>query len=165
MVSDSRKRRETHVSKNTDAIDLQILRLLQEDCRLSFSKVAEKIGISVGTAYNRIRNLEEKGVLRNYTVFVDSAKMGYGLAAVILVQVKGGALAEVENEIAEEPNAIAVYDITGDYDAAVIARFKDREGLNTFIKNLLSMPNVKRTVTNVALNTIKEDFRVKFPEK
>jgi Lrp/AsnC family transcriptional regulator for asnA, asnC and gidA len=52
---------------------------------------------------------------------------------------------------------VAVYDITGDYDAAVITKFKDRSSLNDFVKKLLAMPNIKRTVTNVVLNVIKED--------
>jgi DNA-binding Lrp family transcriptional regulator len=58
-------------------------------------------------------------------------------------------------------HVISVYDITGDFDFAVIARFKDKESLNAFIKSLLAAPYVKRTVTHIALNVIKEDFRVK----
>ena len=57
---------------------------------------------------------------------------------------------------------ISVYDITGDFDVAANARFRDTSDLNTFIKNLLKVPYVKRTVTNVALNVIKEDFRIGF---
>lgn len=64
---------------------------------------------------------------------------------------------EVENEIAQASNVVAVYDITGDYDAAIITKFKDRIGLNDFVKNLLTNPHIKRTVTNIALNVIKED--------
>ena len=156
---------EKHLSKTTDEVDLHILSLLQDNCKLSFSKVAKKTGVSVGTAYNRIRNLEEKGVLKSYTILVDSTKIGLGLAAVILVQAEGGHISEVENKIAEARSVIAVYDVTGDFDAAVIARFKDRNDLNTFIKQLLAMPYVKRTVTNVALTTVKEDFRLRFFNK
>jgi DNA-binding Lrp family transcriptional regulator len=50
-----------------DRIDCQILNIFQEDCQLSFSKVANKAGISVGTAYNRIKSIEAKGVLKSYT--------------------------------------------------------------------------------------------------
>lgn len=64
---------------------------------------------------------------------------------------------EVENEIAQASSVVAVYDITGDYDAAIITKFKDRMGLNDFVKNLLTNPHIKRTVTNIALNVIKED--------
>jgi len=149
--------------KAIDEIDLQIINLLQEDSRLSFNKIARELGISVGTAYNRIRSLEEKGVLKAYTVIVDPVKVGYSLTAITLIQAEGKHLTDVEKEISRIENVIAVYDITGDYDIAVIARFKDRFDMNNFIKGLLAMPYVKRTVTNVILNIVKEDFRIKLP--
>ena len=145
-----------------DDVDFQIIKLLQEDSRKSFKKIASELGIAVGTAYNRVKSLEEKGILKGYTITVDSAKLGYGLTAVILIQAEGKHLLEVEEEVARLNDVICVYDITGDYDVAVVARFRDRTALNKFIKNLLTSPYVRRTVTNVALNVIKEDFRVKF---
>ena len=146
---------------NADVVDRQILDLMQEDCRLSFSKVAFKAGVSVGTAYNRIKNLEAKGIIKGYTVLVDSAKLGYGFTAIILVQAEGGYLNDVEEGIAKASSVVAVYDMTGEFDAAVIAKFKDRNSLNAFIKELSATLHVKRAVTNVALATVKEDFRVK----
>jgi len=143
-----------------DEIDIKIIGLLQEDSRLSFNRIAKELGISVGTAYNRIRGLEEKGVLRGYTAIIDPVKVGYPLTAIILIQAEGKHLLEVESEIARMSNVISVYDITGEFDVAVTARFKDRFDLNKFIKALLKMPYVKRTVTNVVLNVVKEDFRV-----
>ncbi len=144
-----------------DDIDLQIINLLQEDSRLSFNKIARELGISVGTAYNRIKNLEDRGVLKGYTAIVDPVKVGYSLTAIILIQAEGKHLLDVEKEISKIDNVVSVYDITGDFDIAVVARFKDRSGLNGFIKSLLAMPYVKRTVTNVVLNVVKEDFRIK----
>lgn len=149
------------VPEKLDPIDRQILNILQEDCRLSFSKVANKAGISVGTAYNRIKSLEAKGVLKGYTALIDSTKMGYSLTAIILLQAEGGHLTEAETAIAKAASVIAVYDVTGDFDAVIIAKFKDRNSLNTFLKHLSTTPFVKRTATNVALTMVKEDFRLK----
>ncbi|TRO46461.1 Lrp/AsnC family transcriptional regulator [Candidatus Bathyarchaeota archaeon] len=142
-------------------IDLQILSLLQEDCRLSFNKIASRLGVSVGTAFNHVKSLEKKGLINGYTIMLDAAKLGYGLTAIIMIQTEGRYLADVENEISKSSNTVAVYDITGDYDAVAIAKFKDRAGLNAFIKNLLALPHIKRTVTHIALNVIKEDLGVK----
>jgi DNA-binding Lrp family transcriptional regulator len=147
-----------------DEVDLRIIDLLQEDSRLSFNKIASRLGISVGTAYNRVKSMESRGILKGYTVLVDPVKLGYTMSAVILIQAEGAHLVDVENEIAKMSNVVSVYDITGDFDIAVIARFKDRSGLNRFIKNLLAMPYVRRTVTNVVLNVVKEDFRIKIPQ-
>ena len=148
------------MTEKIDDLDIRILNVLQEDCRLSFNKIARKLGISVGTAFNRVKNLEKTGVLKRYTAILDSVKLGYSLTAIIMVQAEGTYLTDIENEIAKTANVVAVYDITGDYDATVIAKFKDRAGLNAFIKNLLAIPHIRRTVTNVALNIIKEDHEV-----
>ncbi len=148
-------------SQNVDEVDLNIIRLLQEDSRKSFNKIAERLGIAVGTAYNRVKNLEERGILKGYTIIVDPTKLGYGLTALILIQAEGRYLPEVENELANLDEVISIYDITGDYDVAVVARFMNRAALNNFIKSTLKMPHVSKTVTNVVLNVVKEDFRVK----
>ncbi|MBT8171602.1 Lrp/AsnC family transcriptional regulator [Candidatus Bathyarchaeota archaeon] len=144
-----------------DDIDHKIIRLLQEDSRKSFNKIAEKLGIAVGTAYNRVKSLEEKGILKGYTIILDPNKLGFNLTALILIEAEGRYLPEVEKELSRLDEVISIYDITGDYDIAVVARFKNRTTLNNFIKSTLKMPHVTRTVTNVVLNVVKEDFRVK----
>ena len=148
-------------SHKVDEVDRKIIRLLQEDARKSFNKISDSLGIAVGTAYNRVKNLEDKGILKGYTVMLDSAKLGYGLTALILIEAEGRYLPDVEKELAQLDEVICIYDITGDYDIAVVARFKNRSSLNSFIKSALKMPHVSRTVTNVVLNVVKEDFRVK----
>ncbi len=142
--------------EHIEDIDLRILSLLQEDCRLSFNKIAKKLGISVGTAFNHVKNLEKKGIIEGYTLMLDSSKLGYGLTVIVMIQAEGSFLTDVENEISKSANTLAVYDITGDYDAVAIAKFKDRASLNAFIKNLLALPHIKRTVTHIVLNVIKE---------
>jgi DNA-binding Lrp family transcriptional regulator len=150
-------------TKDVKDLDVKILTLLQQDSRLSFNKIAGKLGISVGTAFNHIKKLEKKGVLKEYTIVIDSIKMGYSITTLIMVQVEGGHLLDVEDEISKTSNVVAVYDITGDYDAAVIAKFKDREDLNAFIKSLMATPYVKRTVTSVVLDVVKENLNLKLP--
>jgi DNA-binding Lrp family transcriptional regulator len=152
---------ESVLPEKIDEVDLRIIDLLQDDSRLSFNKIATKLGISVGTAYNHIKSLEEKGILKGYTVLVDPVKLGYAMTALILIQAEGAHLSDVESEVAKIDNVVSVYDITGDFDVAVTARFRDRAGLNDFIKKLLATPYVKRTVTNIILNVVKEDIRLK----
>jgi len=93
-------------------------------------------------------------------VVLDSLKVGYDLTAIILMQSEGGHLDEVENEIAKAPSVVAVYELMGDYDAAIITKFKDIQELNVFIKNVLANPYVRRTYTTIALNTVKEDPQI-----
>ena len=149
----------TNSHHKVDEIDRKIIQLLQEDARKSFNKIADSLGIAVGTAYNRVKNMEDNGILKGYTIMLDSAKLGYGLTALILIETEGQYLPEVEKELAKLDEVICLYDITGDYDVAVVARFKNRNTLNNFIKSALKMPHVTRTVTNVVLNVVKEDLQ------
>ena len=64
---------------------------------------------------------------------------------------------DVEKKIAQNPNVFAVYDITGTYDAIILARFKKRAKLSEMIKNEIhASPFVERTNTHIILNVIKE---------
>ena len=67
---------------------------------------------------------------------------------------------QIENEIAKYDSTIAVYDITGDADMVIIAKFKTRELLSDFVKKVSAIPNVENTLTHLVLNTIKEDNRL-----
>jgi len=145
---------------NLDDIDRKIIGMLVEDSRKSFREIAKSLGIAVGTAYNRIKKLEELDIIKAYTVLVDQKKIGYGLTAMILIQAEGQYLEELEKEAAILDAVTCVYDITGDFDIAIIARFKNSDDLNAFIKSMLKNAHVRKTVTNVVLNVIKEDLRV-----
>jgi DNA-binding Lrp family transcriptional regulator len=163
-IGQENTRPEKAPARGIDLMDLLILNVLQEDSRLSFNKIALQLGISVGTAFNHVKKLEHEGIIKSYTIVVDAAKMGFNLTALILVQAIGGHLAELESDISKEPCVVAVYDITGDYDAALITKFRDRAELNIFIKTLLATPHVKRTVTSVVLDVVKEDLRLQIRE-
>ena len=153
-----------NLQQKLDDIDLKILRILQEDSRTSYRKIAEILGIAVGTAYNRVRKLEDDGVLKAYTIIIDPTKLNYELTVLILIQAEGQHIVEAEKEVAQSEDTISVYDITGDFDVAVVARFRDRASLNNFVKGMLKSPYVKRMVTSVVLNVVKEDFRVNVKE-
>ncbi|MCD6408844.1 MAG: Lrp/AsnC family transcriptional regulator, partial [Candidatus Verstraetearchaeota archaeon] len=108
-----------------------------------------------------IKKLESLGIIRGYTTLLDPYKLGFELTALILMQVDGAHIVEVEREIAKHREVCGVYDITGDFDILVIARFRTREELNNFIKSVLKLPHIKRTVTSIALNIVKENFKLR----
>jgi Lrp/AsnC family transcriptional regulator, regulator for asnA, asnC and gidA len=153
--------KKTNEKLEIDKIDLQILNILQEDCHLSLRKLAERTRISGVMAASRIKNLEEKGILKGYTVILDPIKLGFDLTAVIFMQTEGGYLSDLENELSQMSNVIALYEITGDFDVVAVVKLRDRDSLNSLLKNLLVTPHIKKTMTNVTLNVVKEDFKVR----
>jgi DNA-binding Lrp family transcriptional regulator len=147
-------------SLTIDGMDLKILSLLQDQCPLSYRKLGAILGVSGVIVSSRVKALEEKGVIKGYTVSLDPVKLGFDLTAILYIQVEGGCLSEVGAKLSQASNVIGVYEVTGDFDIIAVAKLKDRESLNTLIKNLLIMPHVKRTLTNIALNVVKEDFKL-----
>lgn len=142
-----------------DKIDIEILKVILKDARKSYREIARELDLSAATVYNRIKKMQLEGVIKGFAPVVDHSKLGFDLTALILLQAEGGHLVEVEEEVAKLEEACAVYDITGEFDIAVVAKFKSREALNKFIKRLLKIPFVKRTSTSMVLNVVKEDFR------
>jgi len=143
-----------------DDTDKKILNELLNDSRLSYRQIAKKLSISTGTVLNRIEQLRKKNIIKYYSAILDHEKLGYDLSAIIGLRVSKGKLIEVEKIISKHPNVCGVYDITGDTDVFIIAKFKNKNQLNSFVKKLLNIEYVERTNTHLVLNTMKEDFRL-----
>jgi len=145
---------------NLDETDTKILNHLLVDARQSSRQLAHKLGISTVTMISRLRKLEEKKIIQGYSVRLDHEILGYDITAIIEVTTTKGKMLEIEGEIAGNENVCAVYDITGHADTLVIGKFKNRNSLSDFVKKVSAMSNVENTITHIALNTIKEDFRL-----
>ncbi len=143
-----------------DETDERILKNLLVDARLSARQLALKLGMSTVTVLSRIKKLEKMKIIKGYSALIDHEKIGYSLTAVIEIVAKNDKIIDIENEISKFENVCGVYDITGSTDTIVIAKFKERNELSKFVKDLASIPNVENTITHVVLNTIKEDFRL-----
>jgi len=143
-----------------DKLDTRIMARLQVDGRVSFRQMAQEFGTSTSTISSRVSRFEKAGVVTGYSVAINSESLGYDLTAVTEVTVSRGKLPLTETEIANLPGVCAVYDVTGEYDAMVVAKFRSRKELSSFAKGLLAMPFVERANTHVVLATVKEDFRL-----
>lgn len=143
-----------------DELDVKILTILNENARNSFRQIAKQLKVSMSTISNRVKRLEEEGVIKGYAPILDPLKVGLDLQVIVGVRISKGKLIDVQNQIATYTGVFGVYDITGDWDSIVITRFKSRGELNTFIKWVLSLDHVERTYTQMVLNVVKEEVRV-----
>ena len=143
-----------------DDKDLQILKHLLVDARQSARHLSQRLDVSTVTMISRIKKLEEKKIIKGYSARLDHDLLGYDITAVIEIKTTQGKMLEIEKIIAKEINVISVYDITGDTDTLVVAKFKNRSSLSNFVKKLSAIPNIENTVTHIVLNTIKEDNRL-----
>jgi Lrp/AsnC family transcriptional regulator, regulator for asnA, asnC and gidA len=146
------------LSVQLDALDRSVLRILSEDAQTNFKTIAERAHTTVGTVHNRIKRLRDLGIIRRMVPEIDAKKLGFGITALIDFQLQGGHLEEFQNQLAKDPHVCSVYDITGDYDTTVVAKFRDTDDLNAFVKGQLSNRWVKGTSTKLVLNVVKESF-------
>ena len=139
-------------------LDIEILKKLSKDGRISLRQLAKDLGNkSPVTIKNHIEKLENMGIITDYGVNIDYEKLGFDIIAFIEITVSKGKMLDVERKIAQNPNVFAVYDITGSYDALILARFKSRAELSVMIKNdIHASPFVESSNTHIVLNVIKE---------
>lgn len=139
-----------------DATDRSILEALGLDSRKSHRQLARELGVAQGTVTNRIRRLEERGVIQGYGVRVDPEQVGWSMTIIAGLRIAKGAMLRVQQEIAQDPRVQAVYDVTGEYDSLVMARVRDRSDLNDLTKTVFTLEGIERSFTRVVLNTVKE---------
>lgn len=140
-----------------DNLDKKIINVLIENSRLSYRQIAKKVKVSVATVMHHVKKLENEKIIKNYTTTIDYERLDYDIQVLIDIRVAKGKLLEVEKKIATHPNVYAVYDKTGHFDAIVIARFKNRRSMDTFLKKIQTYDFVERTETQLILNTVKEE--------
>jgi DNA-binding Lrp family transcriptional regulator len=143
-----------------DDLDLRILRLLNANARKSFREIAKAVDASLSTVSNRVRKLEEEGIIMGYAPLVNEGRLGYDVLAVVGVKIHKGKLLDVQRRIAKDDRVTHVYDVTGEWDSIVVVHLKNTRELDAFIKRLGSMEYVENTYTQVVLNVVKEERRV-----
>ena len=140
--------------------DSALINALNEDGRASQRELASSTKVALGTVSNHLKKLESEKIIRGYIPDIDPEKVGFTLTAVMQVRISKGHIMEVQSSIAEHPRVFGVYDVTGEWDSMILARFTNREEMDSFIKTALSQKNVERTNTSLVLNTVKEESRI-----
>ena len=147
-------------TSSLDELDRTLIQELNVNARRSDREIARRLRVSPTTVSHRIQRLEKIGVIQGYIPLLDDELLGWDLWAAVGIRILKGKLREVEERLARDPHAYSIYDITGEFDALVIGRFRDRRDLDRFVKHTLQDPFVERTSTQVVLNRVKEDRRV-----
>ncbi|MCS7140167.1 MAG: Lrp/AsnC family transcriptional regulator [Candidatus Nezhaarchaeota archaeon] len=145
-----------------DDVDLKILRILQEDARTPFSKIASSIGVSEATVHLRVQKLKRLGIIKGFKAIIDPSKVGKGLTAIVLLKADPMKFKEVLKQVALIDDVYEVYDVTGEYYAVLKIRASNRESLVKIIDRIGEIEGVTSTQTMLVLRVIKEEEKLKF---
>ena len=141
-----------------DGVDRAILMMLQASGRVSNAEIARQVEMAPSAVLERIRKLEERGVIKAYTTQLDPRALGQGLLAYVLVRTECGSWqAETAAKIAAIPEVQEVHHIAGEDCFLVKVRTRDTAALGSLLRDRVSaIECVRSTRTTIVLDTVKE---------
>lgn len=142
-----------------DATDRRILAALRADGRLSNAKLAEQVGLSPTPVWNRVRRLEEQGVITGYTAEIDQKALGLADTVFIEITLDRHDMAQVRDfgeRLARMKEVLEVFLVSGDYDFLARVAVDGTAGYEVFLRErLYSLPGVRNCRSVFTLRTLK----------
>ncbi len=136
-----------------DATDWQILRELQQDARLSFNELGRRVNLSAPAAAERVRKLEDKGVITGYSAKVDLAKVGLPLLAFIQMRCDPGKCLLKTSSAEEYPEILEIHKLSGPHCTLIKVAVSSMEHLEAFNERIGSHgPLISNIVTSSAID-------------
>lgn len=136
-------------------LDKRIVDLLCRSSHGSYRQLAKELGIHPTTMIQRVKALENKGIINGYRAKVDYMKLGFDFMGLIQIYVDRDVL-DIQEQIRAIPQVLAVFDVTGDCDSVAWVACRGREEFSDIVKSILTIDGVKKTNTSIILNMIKD---------
>ena len=139
-------------------LDAHILTILQRNARVSNAEIARQVGLAPSAVFERIRKLEERGVIRGYSAQIDPHAVGLGLVAYTFVRSndRPGGIRTAEL-LAEIPEVLEVHHVAGEDCFLVKVRAADTEALGRLLRERLGkISTISSTRTTIVLESVKE---------
>ena len=152
-----------------DEQDIKILKLLQENCKLSSREIAKKLKSSTTTVFSKIKRMEKQGVVRGYKAVLNAKALDNATTAFILASFTyrnatsdtSFSQRDIAKQIANLPEVQEVHIITGDWDILIKAKTQDVDSVGRFVIDKLRLvKGIEKTLTCMVFDTIKETTEI-----
>jgi len=144
-----------------DKTDIKLLNILQKNSNIPIKEIATMIGLSYTPTYERIRILEETGVIKSRVIILDPKKVGIKLFVYCNITLKEQSkkyLLDFEKSVLKIPEIMEVISLSGAYDYMLKIATKDIEAYNNFVMNkLANIPNIGQYHSNIVMNLVKDE--------
>jgi len=150
-----------------DQIDLQILRIMQDNARTNNADIARELGMAPSAILERVKKLEQKDVILQYNARINPAALDQKMLSFIFIKTQDIiGVQKVGLLLAEIPDVLEVHDIAGEDGYLIKVRTNDSAGLVDLMRNSLSkIEGIISTRTTIVLETVKEDNKLVIPTK
>ncbi len=141
-----------------DDIDRQILDLLQRDARMTNAAIAAEVGLTAPSVFERVRKLEQRGVIQGYTINIDPAALGKPMTAFIRLTAAFDDRYDAGIKwISEDPDVLECYNVAGEDCLVLKIKCGSPSDLESLLGRIRSRLTVQRSVTMIALRALKEN--------
>ena len=140
-----------------DAIDIKILTIAQKNARIPNAEIARRVGLAASAVFERLRKLEERGVIRGYHADVDPQAADLGQLAFIFIRSNdrpGGS--DTAARLAAFPEFLELHHVAGEDCFLAKVRTRDTDALGQLLRELGAIPSITSTRTTVVLGSVKE---------
>ncbi|GBE17535.1 regulatory protein AsnC [archaeon BMS3Abin16] len=139
-----------------DDKDLKIIEILAEDSRTPFTEIAKRIRVSESTVRKRIKNLEDEGVIKKYSIIIDPAKIGYNTVAIVGLDVEPTKFLSVASKLTEFKEVKYVATSTGDHMIMFEVWTRDGKELTKVISEKIGkIEGIHRICPSIILEKLK----------
>lgn len=144
-----------------DKLDIEILKILQQDARTSISEIGHKINMSVSAVGERIKKLERSNVIDQYTTIIDSKAFNKELTAIMFISLDNPKYIDnFQKFVHSEPDILECHYITGNYDYLVRIVTNNPTTLGMILNKVKGVHGISKTLTNVVMDTVKQEYSV-----
>jgi Lrp/AsnC family transcriptional regulator for asnA, asnC and gidA len=144
-----------------DRLDIAILKLLQEDARKSYVKIADQLQVTEGTVRFRVKKLLKDEIITRFLALIDPRKLGFQVTAVIMLKVAGPFIDDVFNKLINLHESQHVFQSTGEYDIVSIVHTQDLQHLGILINKIKSFKGVKNATFSVITRFVRVEPTLK----
>ncbi|GAB5381402.1 MAG: Lrp/AsnC ligand binding domain-containing protein [Aliiglaciecola sp.] len=143
-----------------DNNDKKIIAALEVDGRMSFALLGEKVGVSKTPCWNRVKNLQDNGVICGYSALIDPTAIGLNIRALVHVVVDFGQYQAFEKGINQHCAIRSCHAVTGEFDYVLEILARDVDHFDQLLRGELSrLPGVMRFNTSISTRMVKQNGR------
>lgn len=134
-------------------LDDALLQHLQQNARITIAELSRLLSVSRSTVTDRIARLEQRGIIRGYTVLLGDEAARRRVRAHIMINLSAGHATSLVSALRRMPRILRAYAVSGIYDLIVIAEADSTEELDSVLDRVRELAGVERTLTSVLLST------------
>ena len=147
-----------------DETGLKILKELQKDGRMNYAEISRRTGVPSSTVYDKIARLADKGVIKKFTVILDSEKVGLGVSVLIGIDTGAELYRNVAKELCQLDELVGVYGTTAQFDLMARVRTASLKTLNEILNKIREINGVDDIYVMTIIKTFKEEHTVPLGE-